>query len=140
MGQEGQAVQQAPSRGCPACFTAAATARTADASLRLAPDFRRSNIMKTIHSSARAARILGVAALLSASVAAATGQGWDAFNAGDGERIVSPAYVGTALQSYGQGWDAFNAGDGEKLGSQPYMGTSLSAPSGDSDVFHAGIK
>lgn len=95
--------------------------------------------MNTIRSNALTASILGAAALLSVSVASAAGQGWDAFNAGDGEAIVGQAYVGTALESsYGKGWDAFKAGDGVEISAPAYMGTALSTPSGDSDAFRAG--
>ncbi len=96
--------------------------------------------MKSIKLSAVMASMLGAGALLIAPVIsnAATGQGWDAFNAGDGDRIVSQAYVGTSMQSApAEGFDILNL-DREVPKSGGYAGTSLSKPTGDSDAFSAG--
>lgn len=96
--------------------------------------------MKTIKLSAVIASVLGAGALLSAPVisSAAAGQGWDAFNAGDGERIVGQAYVGTSMQSApAEGFDILNL-DRELPKSGGYTGTSLANPTGDSDAFRAG--
>ena len=78
------------------------------------------------------------------SFAAAPGQGWDAFNAGDGEviNVMSGGYKGTSLGSMpgGKGWDSFAAGEGERIpdASTGYRGTSMQTPSGGYDVFGSG--
>ena len=77
------------------------------------------------------------------SFAAAPGQGWDAFNAGDGEviNVMSGGYKGTSLGSEpGSGWDSFAAGEGERIpaASTGYRGTSMQTPSGGYDVFGSG--
>lgn len=100
--------------------------------------------MKIIKLNAVLAALLGAGALLMTtpmiSSAAMVGQGWDVFNAGDGERIPASdkAYVGTALTSAPrQEFDILNLGKEVPL----YMSAAQDAnPSGDSDVFRSGIR
>lgn len=100
--------------------------------------------MKNIKLNAGLAALLSAGALLMTtpmiSSAAAVGQGWDAFNAGDGERIPvsDKAYMGTALASAPkQGFDILNLH--RDLAAYPRT-TQVAAPTGDSDVFRAGIQ
>jgi hypothetical protein len=101
------------------------------------------NAMKSTKLNAVMAGLLSAGTLLMTTPmisAAAAGEGWDAFNAGDGESLSVSAYEGTSLGAAGLGWDAFNAGDGESItaSGKAYMGTSLeAAPSGDSDAFRS---
>lgn len=100
--------------------------------------------MKTIKLNAVMAGLLGAGALLMSVPVisnAATGQGWDTHNAGDGERIAVSAYMGTSLESAPSGeFDILNL-DRQVPASGAYMGTSLeAAPSGDSDAFGAGAR
>jgi hypothetical protein len=104
------------------------------------------NAMKIIKLNAVTATLLGVGALLMTtpmiSSAAMVGQGWDVFNAGDGERlpVSDKAYVGTALTSAPkQEFDILNLG--KEIPAYMSTRTSQNAdPSGDSDVFRAGIR
>ena len=87
--------------------------------------------MKTIKMNAVVAGLLSAGALLMTpmtSFAAEAGQGWDAFNTGDGERIVvnsASAYMGTSQSSaVGQSWDTFNTGDGERFPEPNYKRAS----------------
>jgi hypothetical protein len=101
------------------------------------------NTMKTIKLNAVLAAMLGAGVVLMTSPmissAAEAGQGWDVFNAGDGERILvsDQAYMGTALTSAPtQEFDILNVD--KQL--PTYLGTSQeSAPSGDSDIFRTGV-
>ena len=99
--------------------------------------------MKHIKLNAATAALLGGALLMTTpvmSTAAMVGQGWDAFNAGDGERIPvsDKAYMGTSLTSAPkQGFDILNL----HRDLSAYQGMSqVAAPTGDSDVFRAGIQ
>lgn len=100
--------------------------------------------MKTIKMNAVAASLLGAGALLMTPMiasAAEAGQGWDAFNSGDGEKIAvvtETAYMGTSLSSpVGQGWDAFNSGDGQKIpaSNSAYMRGSTSTGADGNAIF-----
>lgn len=99
--------------------------------------------MKTLKQSAVLAALLGAGALMMTIPAisfAAAGEGWDAFNAGDGERISvsDKAYVGTALTSKPkQAFDILNL-DKELPASGMGM-SQVANPSGDTDAFRAGI-
>jgi hypothetical protein len=106
--------------------------------------FMEGNAMKSTKLNAVLAGLLGAGTLLSTTMisTASAGEGWDAFNAGDGEMVAVSAYMGTSLGAAGRGWDAFNAGDGESIAAsdKAYMGTSLEAvPSGVYDPFDTGV-
>ena len=96
--------------------------------------------MHTITFSTIAAAVLAVSALAPQIASAANlqpGQGWDTFNARDGETVSSETYLGTALGTIpGQGYDTFHARDGAPI-EGGYQSTSMGATPGQGfDTFH----
>jgi hypothetical protein len=96
--------------------------------------------MHFIKLSAMAATVLATSAFATQFTAAADlqpGQGWDTFNARDGEMVSSNSYMGTSMGTApGQGYDTFHAKDGAPI-EGGYQGTSMGSATGQGyDTFH----